>query len=203
MKAIRKADSRNVPSNSVFNYLFAIDNKVQEKKQIVNKNEKGSITLVDKSTAKKKDSGVYSKMLEEDTGVQSDDTKKQVSKNDSKRKKWKIDDTAEKDIQDSLKEQASRNEQSEELERRRAVFRESGRSTQRRRQYREQSANEEDAETDSSSQPKKNKKVNFVMNSDGCFINGKPFDPNNSPDGIAIIVDQKSALSEKQLKKRK
>lgn len=37
--------------------------------------------------------------------------------------------------------------------------------------------------------------ITFEMNSNGCFVNGKPFDAQNPPSGIALSVDQKSVKS--------
>ncbi|MGI6113425.1 MAG: hypothetical protein ACOYEJ_04815 [Mahellales bacterium] len=37
--------------------------------------------------------------------------------------------------------------------------------------------------------------IKFEMNKNGCFINGRPFDPKNPPQGLAIAVDQKTAKS--------
>jgi hypothetical protein len=44
-------------------------------------------------------------------------------------------------------------------------------------------------------QDKKINSVSFEMNDKGVFVNGKPFDPQNPPDGVAITADQKTAKS--------
>jgi hypothetical protein len=197
LKAIRKDDSGNVPRNALFKFRWGKD-KAPAIEHAENKNEQVASSVAN-STGQEKDAGVSSKMLEQDTVVKSSDHKTTVLKNDNEGKKGSNDDHTVTDEQDSCKKQASHKQS-----RRRAACNESARSRkmQRRRYHREQSANEE-AETEAAPQLTKIKKVNFVMNSEGCFINGKPFDPRNPPDGIAIVVDQKSAVSEKKSKKRK
>lgn len=43
------------------------------------------------------------------------------------------------------------------------------------------------------------KQPHFVMSSGDCLLNGEPFDPNNLPDGVVVVVDQKRATSEREI----
>lgn len=62
-----------------------------------------------------------------------------------------------------------------------------------RRKWRKRSAEQKQMKTEDTAKTPKKKQANFVMNSNGCFLNGKPLDPNNLPDGVVIIADQKKA----------
>jgi len=74
----------------------------------------------------------------------------------------------------------------------------SERGNTERRLRRQKASDTEDAESKLKPVQKKIEKIYFKMNSEGCFINGKPFDPANPPYGILISVDQKTAKSEKK-----
>ena len=101
-------------------------------------------------------------------------------------------------VQDSVAEQASyiNTEETGKSEEGYAVYNKRRASGRRRRKY----YGDEESESGKSALMKKIDKINFVMNSEGCFINGKLFDPKDPPYGVAIVVDQKSAKSKEKQK---